>query len=262
LKHIIGTENISLVSLQDLANYQFAAARLFGKLLNLYDDLPTTFIKQTGMLKMLSGESPVGAQRKFKDPIEFDNYAKLMFVTNKLPSLKEMADEAFFSRWIITEYTNSFKRNDRFFSELIADEREIEALIIAAFYSLASLLNVGYEFMQGTKNYTELWKCQTNNIYDFMINFERSGKIKYGPELYVLKDSLYSLYTSFTADERDDTPEKKTSFTQELERLFHIGASRMKVEGQMQQVYKGVAIVMKDQNEPQEKLDYDEVVPE
>jgi putative DNA primase/helicase len=240
LMKVVGDGNVARESIQDLANYPFSAANLHYKLLNIYDDLPNKALHSTGMLKMLSGESPIGAQRKFKSSLSFDNYAKLVFTTNRLPPLKDLDDEAFFSRWIITEYDQQFERNDTFARALLGDEKEIQGLIVAALYALKGLLDVGYEFMRGTTNYTDLWKRQINSIYAFIKEGQEAGTLLLDPTLIIGKEELYGLYTQFIEDEEIDSAETKTLFTQELERLFGVTITREQREGSRIKVYKGI----------------------
>ena len=52
VREMVGERNFATVSAQDLGNNRFAPARLAGKLLGLFDDLPTDRISDTSMLKM------------------------------------------------------------------------------------------------------------------------------------------------------------------------------------------------------------------
>lgn len=98
--NFIGPENNTSITLQDVAENRFACSKLFGKLANISDDLPKRAVKNTGVLKQITGGSQVWADIKFsKGGISFTNYAKPIYACNELP---EASDDthAFFSRMI------------------------------------------------------------------------------------------------------------------------------------------------------------------
>jgi len=242
LTYVLGEQNIAVVSLQDLADYRFARANLFGKLANIYDDLPTSIIKNTGVIKMLSGESIIDAPIKLKQEVmSFVNTSKSIFATNKLPFVSDTSDEAFFSRWIITHYPNSFARNDGFFKSLISDEHEIEGLIVASLLALRDLLAGRFAFQDKTKEYMELWQRQNNNIYAFVQDSVKAGTLALGKEYTIEKDMLYQYYLDYCDDQSEDA-KSKTKFTQELERLFGISTTKLQKDGKQIQAYRGIGI--------------------
>jgi putative DNA primase/helicase len=63
LKALLGQDNISAVSLQELETNRFAKADLFGKLANLFADLPDSALKGAGTFKMLTGGDRSGVRR-------------------------------------------------------------------------------------------------------------------------------------------------------------------------------------------------------
>ena len=65
---LLGSENISHVSLQDLGGDRFASAGLYGKLANTFADLKSDKLKHSGPFKMLVSGDSLRAQKKFKNP--------------------------------------------------------------------------------------------------------------------------------------------------------------------------------------------------
>jgi len=240
--YVIGERNIATISLQDLADYRFARAELRDKLANIYDDLPSTVIKNQGIIKMLSGESRIDAPVKFKQDIQsFVNSSKSIYTTNRLPYIADSGDEAFFSRWIITNYPNHFERNDGFFASLISNEQEIEGLIIASLLALRDLLSKKFSFEDKTKENMELWQRQNNNIYAFITDSVQAGTYSLGENLKIEKDELYNNYVEYCNDTGTDA-KTKTKFTQDLQRLFNIGTVQFKENGRTYWGYKGIGI--------------------
>jgi len=240
--YVIGERNISTISLQDLADYRFARAELWGKLANIYDDLPITAIKNQGIIKMISGESRIDAPVKLKQEIQsFTNTAKSIYTTNRLPYVYDSTDEAFFSRWVITNYPNHFQRNDGFYSSLISNESEIEGLIVASLLALRDLLAKKFSFEDKTKENMELWQKQNNNIYAFLTDSLQTGAFVLGEDLKIEKDTLYQAYVDYCNNFEIDA-KSKTKFTQELQRLFNIGTTKFQKDGKMVWGYTGIGI--------------------
>jgi len=238
--YVIGERNISTISLQDLADYRFARAELWGKLANIYDDLPITAIKNQGIIKMISGESRIDAPVKLKQEIQsFTNTAKSIYTTNRLPHVYDSTDEAFFSRWIITNYPNHFQRNDGFYSSLISNESEIEGLIVASLLALRDLLARRFSFEDKTKENMELWQKQNNNIYAFLTDGVQTGAFELGEGLKIDKDTLYNAYVDYCNGFEIDA-KTKTKFTQELQRLFNIGTTKFQKDGKTLMGYSGI----------------------
>jgi phage/plasmid-associated DNA primase len=82
-------ENMSHLSLQDIVSDSFARAGLYGKLANTFADLKAEKLTSTGNFKMLVSGEFIRAQKKFPDPFEFQNYAKLFFSTNEIPQSED-----------------------------------------------------------------------------------------------------------------------------------------------------------------------------
>ena len=238
--HIIGERNISTISLQDLADYRFARAELWGKLVNIYDDIPLTTIRNQGIIKMLSGESRIDAPVKYKQEIQsFINTAKSIYTANRLPFVYDSTDEAFFSRWVITNYPNHFPRNDGFYQSLIGNEEEIEGLIVASLLALRDLLTKKFSFEDKTKENMELWQRQNNNVYAFITDSVQAGIYSLREGLRIDKDTLYESYVDYCNDTGTDA-KTKTKFTQDLQRLFGLGTTKVQKAGKQVWGYTGI----------------------
>ena len=96
----LGRENVSGVQLQQLTKNRFVTADIFGKLANIFNDLPAKKLYGTGIFKSLSGDDEmIRAERKNRDEFYFDNTATLLFSANQLPETSDMTD-GFFDRWV------------------------------------------------------------------------------------------------------------------------------------------------------------------
>lgn len=111
IQKLLGSENVANVALQELEENKFRAAELLGKLANLFADLDARALKGSSFFKMLVTGDPLTAERKFKDPFSFVNYARLIFSANKLPRSADTTF-AFYERWLIIPFENTFDVNN------------------------------------------------------------------------------------------------------------------------------------------------------
>ena len=107
LKAVAGAQNTSAVTLHDLANNGFAAANLYGRMLNVAADLSNAHVKDLSSFKMLTGEDVVYGNRKYGRDFEFTNQALIAFSANELPTVSE-ASRAYTERMWPVEFPNSF----------------------------------------------------------------------------------------------------------------------------------------------------------
>src|SRR3989344_3771818 len=107
LSELVGTNNICGLPLETIASAdRMRLYFLYDKTLNVYDDLNGRDISDAGGLKVATGGGLITAEEKFGDVIQFYNYAKLLFACNKIPVLKDVNDDAYYSRWMPYEFIN------------------------------------------------------------------------------------------------------------------------------------------------------------
>lgn len=136
---LVGKSNTSFLSLNDLES-QFKPAELFGKLVNLGDDIPYKGLKETDVLKKLvTGETFAAEQKYVQAPLNFSNFAKLIFTTNKLPEVYDRTS-GFYRRFMIIDINNKIEKPDPFFMERLTDA-DYEYLLSVAIEKVVQALN-------------------------------------------------------------------------------------------------------------------------
>jgi len=100
---LLGRGNVSNVPWQSLDD-RFKTAELFGKLANIFADLPSKNIDDNGMFKSITGEDMIIAERKNKDPFAFKATARLVFSCNEIPKNLGDRSEAFYRRLVIVPF--------------------------------------------------------------------------------------------------------------------------------------------------------------
>jgi len=243
IKKILGSQNVASIPLQDLVESRFAGADLYHKLANIYADLPDRPLSQTGPFKILTGEDYACWDRKFRDRICFTNYAKLLFSTNELPPVNDQT-LAFWRRWLVIDFPNSFPDNPGFFEETFTED-EVEGAIIVSLVAFRDVWRRRrFSFEESEADYKEKWLRETNSVYAFIRDLldgklvESLGvRVEKDPESRVEALKLYEYYTKYCEIE-DRNPVAKKTFTEELERLGY-----RKIRVVSKPYYKGLRLI-------------------
>ena len=252
IKSFLGVHNCASVSLQELVDNRFALARLYGKLANLYADLPSRSLSTTGFFKMLTGNDLLEAEIKFKQrTIKFTNRAKLIFSCNQLPYAKDDTF-AFYRRWIILHFPNRFvgDRADPHIIKKLTTPEQLSGLLNKALEGLKRLLDRGhFSYKYTVEQVRELYIKHSDPIRIFWENFVEEGD----SESYILKDELYQAYKKFC--DAFSYPRKASNvFFRRLNEEFGLKAytGRKRIDGEI----KGVIFehVLKDVDTVVKKL--------
>jgi len=235
----IGPENVSSISLQDIVSSRFAAAELYGKMANIYDDLSQNALKRTGQFKMATGGGRMKGERKFKNPFFFVNEGKMFFSTNQIPDADDNTI-AFFRRWIIMNFPNKFletdPRTDPDLLEKLTTEEELSGFFNWALEGLRRLDGQGgFSHSKTVDEVQEQYERMSSPIKAFRIDH-----LEINPESVIPKDELYAHYVEYCVE--NQLPAKaKNIFSMLLYReLPKISETRIREEGKRIQCWKGI----------------------
>lgn len=92
MQAVAGVENFSAVTLHQLSDNRFAAANVYLKVLNCAADLSAAHVEDMSIFKMMTGEDPIQADRKFGNQFAFVNRALFAFSANELPTVSESSN--------------------------------------------------------------------------------------------------------------------------------------------------------------------------
>lgn len=142
ISQLVGAENASFLSLQDTAE-RFKLIGLYGKAVNIGDDISSNYIPDTERFKMLVTGGTVSAEHKGQDPIHFKPYAKLFFALNGLPPVSDKS-KAYFSRVLLIPLSQDFSKNkDVSLKDKQWSQAEMEYLTCLAMDGLKRLICQG-----------------------------------------------------------------------------------------------------------------------
>ena len=244
LTKFLGEDNISIVSLQDLLYNRFAKQKLYGKLANVYDDLPNSKLSSTGNFKILTGKGRIWADVKFQDGFEFKNYAKLIFSCNELPKTEDTT-YAFFRRWALLKFKNVFEgeNEDPDMEEKITTEQELSGLFNWAITGLKRLLkNGGFTETQTAKALKSEWITRTDPLRAFVEKY-----VEIDSESYVTKDEFARKVNEFCQDCNVGELTKQY-IGQNLPAVIpQVGQKKIKIDGNLTRVWNGLLIISENQ---------------
>ena len=103
-------DNVSHLELSELFD-RFKIAELEGKLANICTDVETTKVMDARFKKIVAGE-PQSAERKFKNPFEFQPFAKILFSANEFILTKDRT-HGFYRRFDILRFNRIFELDEQ-----------------------------------------------------------------------------------------------------------------------------------------------------
>ena len=209
IRHLVGDSNSSFLSLNNLEE-NFMPVNLFGKLVNIGDDIAYKGLKESDILKKLVTGEMFAAQQKYKAPINFSNFAKLIFTTNKLPEVYDRSS-GFYRRVMIIEINKKIENPDPFFLDRLT-ENDYEYLLSVAIEKLVDALKRNkLTDCESSRIKLEEYKTNQSSVLSFMSDFNYDKKsINHKPcmEMFVQYEQ-YCRDTGFK-------PLKKVNFDKEI----------------------------------------------
>lgn len=112
IQYIVGIENCSSISLQDL-NKRFYATGLFWKQLNACADIPCAAMQSVDIIKKAVGEDTLLYEKKGQDPTQFHSYAKLLFSANEMPLNLDDKTNAYYRRLLVLDMSRTISGKDK-----------------------------------------------------------------------------------------------------------------------------------------------------
>jgi putative DNA primase/helicase len=129
LEQLVG-RYLSGVSLKDLAESRFSAARLYGSLLNTVGETERNHIDDITTLLKATGGDVIEGEKKGQDSFTFRNRALFLFLGNNLPTITD-PDGAFESRTTAVQYVKAEVEVDPELKQrILRDPVEAEALLL------------------------------------------------------------------------------------------------------------------------------------
>ena len=241
LRAFLGKNNCSSVSLQELEEDKFKKAELFGKLANLSSDIPSKGLHHIGTFKMLTGGDRITAERKFGQPFQFTNFAKLVFSANRPPKIFNEDTLALWRRFIIIDFPNTFPDDtaDKHLLDKLTTEAELSGLLNLALKRLQGLLtNGGFSYDKTVDDIAERYTILSSPILSFV-----DDQCELDSNATIDKQILYDAFVQYCQDGKIP-PISKESFGRNLKNSpsLHIGTTRSSSDGHRAYCWHGIKI--------------------
>ena len=192
---LLGSENVSNVSLEAISKDQHYRAMLANKLLNYSSEISNRL--QAEKFKQLTSGEPIEARLPYGQPMILKDYARLAFNSNELPRDVEHS-EAYFRRFLIIPFDVTIpadKRNPNLAKEII--QTELSGVFNWILVGLLRLLKQnGFSKCDAADEMLESFKRESDSVAMFIEDegYSRSSLS------WIRLQHLYPLYRSYCND--------------------------------------------------------------
>lgn len=185
---LIGENNITSLSLHDLANNRFAAAQLYGKLVNIHADLSPQRLESVSMFKSIVGNDRIYGEHKYGQGFSFQPFTRLVFSANEIPSSPD-SSLAYTRRWTVIPCPNKFQVNESFIDSLTSPE-ELSGLFLTALNAYSRAKEAGeFSTSESVNRGDAALKEAINPVAIFV-----KDRALIGSECQARKNELYNQY--------------------------------------------------------------------
>lgn len=233
LKNVIGKDNCSALDLNEIGD-RFRTAKIFGKLVNIGDDIDSQYIENVGNFKKVVSGNAITIENKGEDPMEIEPYCKFIFSANDIPRMKDRSG-AVLDRLIFIPFNATFSSSDPDFDPYIIDKLKTpevaEYLIKIGIQGLKRVLE-RREFTIPDQSKTELQEFNERNnpIVLFIKELTEEDIVgKIANDVY-LRYSEWCINNGFQAV-------SNLEFSKAIRKEFKVETQPRKVDGKSYRIY-------------------------
>lgn len=236
LKALIGAGNFSVISIKTLMGDKFAGADLDGKIANFSEETSPQELADSGPFKNLTGDGDMFVQKKYGDPYNFRNRAKLIMTYNRIPELKDLSS-GMLSRPLIIPFEKIIAEEDQ--------DRDIKRKLFAELPGIFNYALRGWHRLEQQGGFTKSVRSEealqsvreeSDSVYQWVENHVRvtgDGKDKAHRKL------ASELYSEYCLKER--YPVRESEFYRRIADHPTMGNRRKRYEEGM--TYLGIRVV-------------------
>lgn len=235
VKAILGDENISALDLKELGD-RFNTSMMFGKLANIGDDIGDDFLQgsQVSVFKKIVTGNRIKAERKGRDPFEFEPFIKLLFSANDIPRMKDKTG-AVLRRLVIIPFNASFSKDDPDYDPYIKykliQEESIAYLIRLGIEGLKRImLNNGFTNSNKVQKQLDEYEEENNPIIAFIAD-TGIDMIENEPT-----NEVYKRYQVFCA-ENSMTPMSHIVFSKQINKRLGFSVTQRRLNNAVRKIF-------------------------
>lgn len=205
-KSFLGAHNCTAHSLQTLQTKEYCLAEMHNKLANIGGDISSDALRSTDIIKQATGQDLISGNRKYKDYIQFVNYAKQIFACNELPTIYD-GSQGFWNRINRLQFPYTFYEQKEY-DNLPTDKRAYAKIRkedildnILTPSEMSGILNYAIKGLQSlyakssfansidTEVTRSNWLRNTSSFYAFV-----SDLFEFYPSCYICSEHINALY--------------------------------------------------------------------
>jgi len=225
VEYMVGSSNVSHVSLRDMAGSRFRVAQMVGKVANIMGDIDAKYLEDPSLFKAITGADTIQVEQKYQDPKNALIWATPIFSSNSFWRTGDTTD-AYLERFTVLSFPKDRRfQDDDFSMEALYEEapgvfnmamHHLRNLMARGDFEIAgSLASLRDEFRKES-DIVRLWLAE-----DDAIQFQEAGS-----ELVRTKRSVvYRRYRTWSIDNGHKSPLSADQF---FKRLTAIGFKQVK----------------------------------
>lgn len=215
LGYILSHENVSNVPFNKLNDEKYII-QLNNKLVNILSEIDPKAKNSFDAFKRIIGGDTLTGRNLYKDPVQFENTAKLIFGVNHLPLTMDDSD-GFFRRIIVLKFNNQFKGDNADIHLIDKLKEEQEGIIQWMIEGLLRLnQNKKFTVPESSSMVLQEYREENDSILYFANNY-----CKFEEGVAIPHTELYERYRGF-CKEYKFTPLSKLHFKKELINKFPV----------------------------------------
>lgn len=241
IRRLVSEDAVCAIAIDDLKN-DFVRSQIVNKSINLAMDIPGGVVsrKSVSELKMLTGRDLMTINPKGEQPYAYRNFAKFVFATNEMVTIREN-DAAFWNRMVIIPFMNSVPEENQDPDLLDKLWEERDGIVNEAIRYAKELIENKYRFPDCAT--AEVMKTnwisgRCPGLSSFVKNFCEFNDSVWSPTA-----DLHSVYSQWCLDKGIE-PTNEIVFSNTLHNAYKLKSVRHSVNGSQ---YRGLSgITLKD----------------
>jgi putative DNA primase/helicase len=196
---LLGTQNVSHISIHAFEENRFAKARLDGKMANIYADISNEELNSASEFKGLVTGDPTDAENKNKPLYTMVSFAKMFFSANQIPIVYDESD-GFFRRFMIIEWNVQFSDKTAKINikdDILTEDEKSGILNILIQYAKNLEERGFFKYAQSVETLKARWKEKSNSAQGFIDN-----QLVYDEQYIIPKARLESAYKAYCTDNK------------------------------------------------------------
>jgi len=232
---MIGRNNVSNISLQDISDDKFMRANLVGMSANIFPDLEQNELRHTGKIKAITSNEGIEVQKKHQQGFTLYPFCKLMFSCNRFPKVFDQS-QGFFRRWLIIKWDRDFENDPErieYLKEKLEANQQEKNQVFSCLVSIANRLNQEGKFTHSKdwKTIQKEWNENADPIDDFDSNYIIDS------ESHRTKRETYHFYKKIML-EKGETPKGMGQFSKAFAE-YH-DEDRVEIGGRTQRAWLNI----------------------